>query len=115
MAKAAIRAGIYFLRENFGVSKYESIDRLYIAGGFGFYLDKDAAVQIGLIPQELRERIEVVGNTSLIGARLFGQFFMKNENEIMNVKEIVKSSKTYNLAEQKDFEKNYINNIKFSI
>lgn len=115
MAKAAIRAGIFFLTKNFGVAKYEDIHKIYIAGGFGFYLDKDAAAQIGLIPQELIERIEVVGNTSLTGARLFGQSFKKDVKEIIHLQKIVKRSNAFNLAEQKEFEKIYINYMNFSI
>lgn len=115
MAKAAIRAGIFFLTKNFGVSEYENINTLYIAGGFGFHLDKDAAVKIGLIPEKLQDKIEVVGNTALTGAGLFGRFFIKNNKEKEAVDKIVKKSMSFNLAEQKEFEKKYIEYMNFSL
>lgn len=67
LAKAAIRAGIETLGDAFGVS-LDKIDNVYIAGGFGFYLNLDNAVRIGLLPEEFKGRINVVGNTSLLGA-----------------------------------------------
>ena len=73
MAKAAVRAGIHFLMERLGLTDFNRIRKIYIAGGMGFYLDKKAAVRIGLLPGELEERIQAVGNTALAGAGLFGR------------------------------------------
>ena len=35
----------------------EDIDQMYIAGGFGYKLDIEKAVQIGLLPEECKEKI----------------------------------------------------------
>jgi len=50
--------------------KYSDIKRIYLAGGFGNYLDKENAVTLGLIPDIERDRVEFVGNTAIIGAKM---------------------------------------------
>ncbi len=67
LAKSAVRAGLETLISKYGVT-YEEIDRIYIAGGFGYQMDIHKAVDIGLLPAECEEKIEAVGNTSLRGA-----------------------------------------------
>jgi len=49
LAKSAIRAGIEILIKRAGLS-YNQIDKVYIAGAFGSYIDKDNALRINLIP-----------------------------------------------------------------
>lgn len=73
LAKAAVRAGIEVLLRRFGISCGE-IDTVYLAGGFGFKINTEKAISIGLLPEGFRGKIRVAGNTSLKGARacLFG-------------------------------------------
>ncbi len=68
-AKAAIYAGAKILLES-TEHEFGDIDRLLIAGGFGNYLDGSKAVLLGMIPDVPVERIQFVGNTSVIGAKL---------------------------------------------
>lgn len=67
MAKSAIRAGIESLIERSGLSR-QRIRQVWLAGGFGYYLDPQKAAVIGLLPPDLAERTTAVGNTSLKGA-----------------------------------------------
>lgn len=67
LAKSAIRSGIEILIKEFNCS-YEDIDTVFIAGGFGNYMNIDNAITIGLIPKELKEKIKNIGNSSLAGA-----------------------------------------------
>jgi uncharacterized 2Fe-2S/4Fe-4S cluster protein (DUF4445 family) len=46
---------------------FTDIGTIYIAGGFGRFLDLDMAVAIGLIPDLPRERYKYIGNSSLTG------------------------------------------------
>lgn len=69
-AKAAVRAGIEMLIKNYGC-EYEDINKVYIAGGFGYRLDVKSACSIGLIPMELQNKCSAVGNSSLGGAVKF--------------------------------------------
>ncbi len=75
MAKAAIRAGIEILLLRYGQTLGQdagpSVSRVYLAGGFGYYLSADTATAIGLFPPEWRDKIILCGNTSLKGAVLF--------------------------------------------
>ncbi|MCX7841599.1 MAG: ASKHA domain-containing protein [Clostridia bacterium] len=66
-AKAAIAAGIRILVSKAGI-RMEDIDRVYLAGGFGSYINIDSALRIGLIPIELKEKIEAIGNAAGSGA-----------------------------------------------
>jgi len=68
-AKAAIFAGINILTKSLNIS-FSDIRRVYIAGGFGNYLDKENAIILGLIPDIEREKIQFVGNTSILGAKM---------------------------------------------
>ena len=69
LAKSAICAGIRTLLSEAGVTE-EQIGRLFIAGGFGNYLDVANAGRIGLLPPTLVSKVETVGNAALDGAAM---------------------------------------------
>ena len=66
-SKGAVYAGIRSLLRLVELN-VEAIDRVFIAGGFGNYLNIDQAIEIGLLPDLPREKYRFVGNTSLKGA-----------------------------------------------
>jgi uncharacterized 2Fe-2S/4Fe-4S cluster protein (DUF4445 family) len=70
LAKAAFSAGIRLLIKEAGIC-FEDIDKVYIAGGFGNFMNADSALNIGLIPEELRGKTVTAGNTANAGARLY--------------------------------------------
>lgn len=70
MAKAAVRAGVETLLLRYGIS-CDEVEKVYVAGGFGFHLDMEKAVDIGLLPGKLRGRVKAAGNTSLRGAAYY--------------------------------------------
>lgn len=67
LAKAAIRTGIDFLLDEAGMDA-DRLDAVFLAGGFGFYLDLDAAYYLGLLPKTFDDKVIVIGNSSLVGA-----------------------------------------------
>jgi uncharacterized 2Fe-2S/4Fe-4S cluster protein (DUF4445 family) len=67
--KAAIYAACDLMLSNMGLS-FGDIGRVYIAGGFGRFIDADKAVRIGMLPDIPRERFSYIGNSSLTGATL---------------------------------------------
>lgn len=69
LAKGAVCAGIMTLIETAGLDSCE-IDQLAIAGGFGSHLDVHNASVIGLYPNELEDRVSILGNAALSGAAL---------------------------------------------
>lgn len=107
-AKAAVAAGITLLAREYGVQLSE-ICKVYIAGGLGFYLDLDAAVEIGLFPKEFAGKMEAVGNTSLEGAYRYA-LADAPESEL---KELLSKVQELNLAELEGFEETYINAMDF--
>jgi len=68
-SKGAIFAAIKSLIDYAGLT-FSQLEKIYVAGGFGNYLNIDKAIGIGLLPDIPRERIEFVGNSSLMGARM---------------------------------------------
>lgn len=68
-SKGAVFAAIKSLVDYAGLT-FQDLQRLYIAGGFGNFLDIEKAISIGLLPDVARERIEFIGNSSLMGARM---------------------------------------------
>jgi uncharacterized 2Fe-2S/4Fe-4S cluster protein (DUF4445 family) len=67
LAKSAIMSGIKLLCKNAGLG-LEEIEKVHIAGGLGFFINKQNAVKIGLLPGEFLEKISICGNLSLKGA-----------------------------------------------
>ena len=104
MAKAAICAGIHTLAVAYGLTDLKQIQRVYLAGGFGYFLDVRAAANLGLIPWKLSDRVTAVGNTALAGAWLFA---MAPES-MRRVEELRHRTRVINLAEWEDFGTEYI-------
>ena len=69
LAKGAIHSGWELLLDSFGVTVGE-LDRVYIAGAFGNYLDLGAAQYLGLFPPVTRQRVAFVGNAAGVGAQM---------------------------------------------
>ena len=67
-SKAAISLGIKVLLEETGIST-DDLDRVYVAGSFGSYIDKKNAIRIGLIPAVPLRRVLQVGNAAAEGAK----------------------------------------------
>ncbi len=84
LAKAAVAAGLQILENYLGISTGE-VDQLYIAGGFGSYINIGNAVQLGLL-EFGKEKIVKMGNTALIGAKMF---LFKEYEEIESFLDII--------------------------
>jgi uncharacterized 2Fe-2S/4Fe-4S cluster protein (DUF4445 family) len=68
-SKAAVFAAMKSLLNYVGLT-CEDITHLYVAGGFGSYLDIQKAIGIGLLPDIDPQKICFIGNSSLTGARM---------------------------------------------
>lgn len=67
LAKAAVAAGIHVLLQQRGITP-EQVDGVYLAGGFGSYLDPESAMAIGMLPRACAGKLHTLGNTALAGA-----------------------------------------------
>lgn len=108
MAKAAIRAGMETLLHRSNTS-YDEIGKVYLAGGFGYYLNIKKAAAIGLIPKEFLSKTVLAGNTSLKGALLYLAGQKKNE-----LHQIQNSAKEIPLAKDEQFMELYLKYMAFS-
>jgi uncharacterized 2Fe-2S/4Fe-4S cluster protein (DUF4445 family) len=66
-AKAAIYAGFSTLLSQMNMT-FTDIEKLYIAGGFGRYIDIERAITIGMLPDLPVDKFQFLGNTSIMGA-----------------------------------------------
>ena len=105
MAKAAVRAGVEILWEMMGRPE---IGKVCLAGGFGYYLDVEAAVAIGLLPAYMRGRVQAVGNTSLAGAYELGRDLSFGRTDAGWLEERTAYAESVNLAETERFEGLYL-------
>ncbi len=69
LAKGSIRAVTEVLMQTAGLD-WEAVDRVYVAGAFGVFVDLRSAQRIGLLPPVPVERIQAVGNAAGAGAKL---------------------------------------------
>jgi uncharacterized 2Fe-2S/4Fe-4S cluster protein (DUF4445 family) len=67
LAKSAIMSGIKILCKNAGIAVTD-VGAVFIAGGLGFFIDKQNAVTAGLLPEPFADKITSSGNLSLQGA-----------------------------------------------
>lgn len=76
LAKAAIAAGLTILLKNLNIG-VSDLTILYIAGGFGNFITIENLIATGMIELP-EEKIHKIGNTALIGAKMF--LFAENQN-----------------------------------
>jgi uncharacterized 2Fe-2S/4Fe-4S cluster protein (DUF4445 family) len=66
-AKAAIYAGFATLLSHMDMT-FAQVDKIFIAGGFGRYIDVERAIIIGMLPDLPMDKFLFLGNTSIMGA-----------------------------------------------
>ncbi len=88
-AKAAIYAGVTTLLGEAGFT-LDAIEKIYIAGGFGNYLNIERAITLGMLPDAPLERFVFMGNTSITGA-----YLCLLSEELRNEAEEIASRMTY--------------------
>jgi len=68
LTKGAIAAGVRILLDQWG-ARPEQIEKVFLAGAFGNYINLESARRIGLIPFS-SSQTQSAGNTALLGAKL---------------------------------------------
>jgi uncharacterized 2Fe-2S/4Fe-4S cluster protein (DUF4445 family) len=108
LATAAVKTGIEMMLQE-GNLEPERLDRIYIAGAFGHYLNVRNAMRIGLLPQVNESKIVFIGNASLAGAKalLFSGDARRMIESFVNRIEYV------SLASQPEFQKTFLENMEF--
>jgi len=102
-AKGAIYSGCMTLLEEVGLGMGD-IDRIFLAGGFGSYVDLEKAITIGLLPEIDPDKVRFIGNGSLMGAKMSSL-----TNRIRkDVVEVTKRMTNFELSETLSFMNNYM-------
>jgi uncharacterized 2Fe-2S/4Fe-4S cluster protein (DUF4445 family) len=105
LAKAAIAAGLTILCSQLSI-KVSDISELYIAGGFGNYINLSHLTATGMIELP-EEKIHKMGNTALIGAKLF----LFTDDSVTH--EILNRTSHINLESDPDFQDIYVEKLMF--
>ena len=93
LAKAAIHTGCSILMRKRGVST-DLIDKIFVAGAFGNYLNIENSIIIGLLPDVPPSKVKFVGNAAGSGAIM--SLISKEERE--KAKELARKTKYVELA-----------------
>jgi uncharacterized 2Fe-2S/4Fe-4S cluster protein (DUF4445 family) len=105
-AKAAIGAGIRILLQSAALTTRE-IDRLYVCGAFGRFLNVAHARGIGLLPPVGEAAIELCGNTALAGCELL----LTAPARRTELDAIRRGARLVNMAQRDDFEAYFVENL----
>lgn len=103
MAKSAIRSGIETLMKEAAITP-GAIKDVYIAGGFGYGIDVEKAIGIGIFPREFAGKAKLIGNSALEGAVRI----LLEEGAADLTERIVAMAKEVNLAMNGNFNEFYL-------
>lgn len=109
LAKAAIRAGIQLLASTMEVA-VEEIQRVYLAGAFGNFMNPVSACRIGMIPPALLSKIQPIGNAAGEGAKLCAL----SREEYEYSQRLADNTEFLELAGLPDFQDCYVDALEFS-
>lgn len=107
-AKAAIAAGISTLIKKYHI-KPDEVQKIYLAGGFGNYINVESAMAIGLLPKLSLQNVIASGNTAGAGASMC----LLSHKYIDGAEEIKKQVEYIELTTDPGFTNEYIDNMIF--
>ena len=85
------------------------MDRVEIAGSFGYHLRAERLINLGLLPGAFAGRVTFVGNTSKSG----GKAFLLNRDLRDEMQATVARIDAVELANRDDFQKIFVEALKF--
>jgi len=106
LAKSALTSGIKMICEKAGIKRPEKI---LLAGAFGNYMNLDDCYTIGLLAGVDPEDIKVIGNAAGVGAVLT----LFDQASIVELKELARLAKVFNLSANYEFQDIFIKNLNF--
>ncbi|MGO8879531.1 MAG: ASKHA domain-containing protein [Desulfomonilaceae bacterium] len=105
-AKAAIGAGIRFLLRSAGMTT-KNLQRVYVCGAFGRFLNVRNAQDIGLLPGVAPNSIELCGNTALAGCEML----LVSPDRLIELESIRKRTRVINMSNHSEFEELFLENL----
>lgn len=107
LAKAAIAAGLSILLRKLNITS-EEISHVYISGAFGNYINLEKMVRTGMMDFPL-DRFRKLGNSALIGAKMFLFSEMEVPEAILAITDHV------NLESELDFQDIFVDKLIFTL
>ena len=108
LAKGAIAAGIGQMAAHLGIA-VQDIQKVYLAGAFGSYMDPDSACRIGLLPNALQGKITAVGNAAGSGARQM----VCDRKAFSDTRQLLRDIQFIELATAPDFQRDFARCMRF--
>jgi uncharacterized 2Fe-2S/4Fe-4S cluster protein (DUF4445 family) len=109
LAKGAIAAGIQLMAKQMGMA-LSDIQKVYLAGAFGTFMNPKSACRIGLLPKALENRITAVGNAALTGAEILAC----RPEARQRAKNIASGAQSLELSTLPEFPRYFARNMRFS-
>lgn len=110
LAKGAIAAGLSILLQQWGAG-LEQVERVYVAGAFGNYINYHSARRIGLLKFPI-EKVVAAGNTALLGAKI-GLFV--TDPKSLTYPEVLSKTTHLSLHEHPVFHDTYVEEMSFPL
>lgn len=107
LAKAAVATGINVLLRHTNLS-VENIEKIYIAGSFGTYINIENAMEVGLLPKTSQRKYTFVGNTAISGAKMA----LKSVEIRKRFEELAKKINYIELAAHPLFKQEFVQNLR---
>ena len=108
VAVAAVKTGIKMILQKYNMTP-KDLDGILVAGAFGYYLNIENSMRIGLLPQIPEKKIIFIGNSSIGGAKaLLLSSEARNEAE-----SLTKKIRHFSLAAKNSFQQQFIDAIEF--
>jgi uncharacterized 2Fe-2S/4Fe-4S cluster protein (DUF4445 family) len=108
MAKAAIATGIKIILNQAGISAHD-IERVYVAGAFGSYVDVSSAVMIGMLPATPLRKVKQVGNAAGTGARMC----LLSRQAKRTAEAVARKMEYVELSARPEFQSTYLKSLEF--
>jgi len=108
LARAAVYSGAAVLLERAGLAPGD-LERVYLAGSFGYGLDPVNAVEIGLLPPVEPRRVVAVGNTAVEGARMM----LVSEEAVKEAEELAGEIRYVELTAAPEFKRVFREALRF--
>jgi uncharacterized 2Fe-2S/4Fe-4S cluster protein (DUF4445 family) len=108
LAKGAIYAGIFLMAKQLGLG-IPDIQKVQLAGAFGNYLSPKSACRMGLLPEELLDRIEPIGNAAGSGAKMLAC----NKELLPLTQELTRKIEFLELASLPEFSRTFAKSMNF--
>jgi len=110
LAKTAVAVGVKVLLEKYGGGLgVKDLDTVFLAGGFGNFVDTENAIKIGLLPAVEPEKVKKVGNAAVEGARQV--LISKTKRE--DAEAVAKRIEHVKLEEEENFMEIFVSELYF--